>query len=348
MSPHNRSPIPKKVWGAYSLPLYPAGPIVPELTTGFSSARVWRVDTKSGLFGLRAMPADEIEIPRLAGLHRLLKHVFDQGVVQVAIPLARLDGSTITILGDQVWQLEPWMPGVADLSGNPSERRVCAATQALARWHLAAATFRPHAFEEPWFFSTPAGASDGIAERQARLASWNTQKLALADRQMGAMGWAEFSRLGSRILELFRDVAPGVAVALDRAAGLRPPLLPCLRDVWSAHILFTGDEVTGLIDAHACRSDCVATDLARLLGTMVGDDRRAWDIGLAAYNDLRPLSSEEEDLVEVFDKSGVLLSAMNWIDWCVIEQRASAQSARLIARLATFAARLEKLAEGSS
>src|SRR5258708_31355678 len=42
----------------------------------------------------------------------------------------------------------------------------------------------------------------------------------------------------------------------------------CLGDVWSAHVLFTGDEVMGLIDYGGMPLDHPAQDLARLFGSM--------------------------------------------------------------------------------
>ena len=122
------------------------------------------------------------------------------------------------------------------------------------------------------------------------------------------------------------------------------PLQPCLRDIWHDHVLFTGDIVTGLIDPHAARSDSVATDLARLLGTLVGDDRRGWDSGLAAYQEVRPLSAAELAMIELFDQSGVLLSGMTWLDWHLLQGRVFKNREGVLARLRSIAVRLKNLA----
>ena len=69
------------------------------------------------------------------------------------------------------------------------------------------------------------------------------------------------------------------------------PLQPCLRDVWHDHVLFQGDEVTGLIDPSAARTDTVAADISRLAGSLIADDRRAWGKAMDAYQAVRPLSA---------------------------------------------------------
>jgi len=86
-------------------------------------------------------------------------------------------------------------------------------------------------------------------------------------------------------------------------------------------VLFSGDDVTGLIDPNASRSECVAADLARLLGSLIGDDRSAWDAGLASYQAARPLTLNELALVELYDQSAVLLSGMTWLDWHCLQGR---------------------------
>jgi Ser/Thr protein kinase RdoA (MazF antagonist) len=71
--------------------------------------------------------------------------------------------------------------------------------------------------------------------------------------------------------------------------------------------------VTGLIDPSACRKDCVATDLARLVGSLVGDDRARWSAATAFYASQRPLTDAEAALLPALDQSGVILSAMAWL-----------------------------------
>src|SRR5205085_7730253 len=82
--------------------------------------------------------------------------------------------------------------------------------------------------------------------------------------------------------------AAGEAVqkpALMEALAVAPQLAlqPAIRDVHHEHVLFTGDQVTGLIDFGALRIDTPLTDVARLVGSLVGDDAEARRIALDAY-----------------------------------------------------------------
>jgi Ser/Thr protein kinase RdoA (MazF antagonist) len=289
------------------------------------------------------MSADTVDRQRLAGLHRLLAHVHNLGVTQVAVPLAGLDGATFFEAQGQIWQLEPWMPGSADFVANPSEPRLHAALLCLAHWHRAAARFVARDADANWFFSTASAHSPGLAERCRQIARWTAPECAALRRRLADLKWKEFEELAREILDAFVSVAPRVAVSLKIGIDVPVPLQPCLRDVWHDHVLFTGDIVTGLIDAHAARSDSVATDLARLLGTLVGDERWRWDGGLAAYQEVRPLLAVELAMIELFDQSGVLLSGMTWLDWLLLQVRVFKDREPVLARLRSITGRLRNL-----
>ena len=91
--------------------------------------------------------------------------------------------------------------------------------------------------------------------------------------------------------------------------------------MWHDHILFQADEVTGVIDFGAMRVDSIATDIARLMGSLVGDDADAWQAGLEAYESVRPLSGEERSLLATLDWANLILAAANWIRWLCLEGR---------------------------
>ena len=75
------------------------------------------------------------------------------------------------------------------------------------------------------------------------------------------------------------------------------------------------------VDLGGMRLDNVATDVARLLGGLVGDDASRWRQGLAAYERTRPLSPDETTLVQTFDQSTVLMSGISWAEWVFQQQR---------------------------
>ena len=70
-------------------------------------------------------------------------------------------------------------------------------------------------------------------------------------------------------------------------------LQPCLRDARPEHFLFEGDRLSGLVDFGAMGVDCVAGDLARLIGEWLDGDPAARGEALAAYERIRPLEPAE-------------------------------------------------------
>lgn len=313
------------------------------ITGGFSGARIWKLETAGGAYALRATDAAAIDANRLSGLHRLVAHVHSRGLTQVAQPEHTLEGTTFVEDAGLIWQLEPWMPGVADFSKNPDQARLAAAIGCVGRWHQAAADFVPHDSESRWFYSARSASSSGLAERLREIGRWNRPACEELRLRLNSSSWPDFADLGRSLLDRFTTLAPRIAgrVKLGLSTGVR--IQPCLRDIWHDHVLFTGDRVTGLIDPNGARSDSVATDLARLLGSLVGDDGCAWDAGLKSYQEVRPLTLDELALVEIFDQSAVLLSGMTWLDWHCLQGREFERRDTVLDRLRMLLARLEVL-----
>jgi Ser/Thr protein kinase RdoA (MazF antagonist) len=346
-SPESIPPAPefdlRQIFARYPAVCRPDLTSRPESAAGFSGASVWKVESPGGTCALRATSASSIDRERLAGLHGLIAHVRGLGVTQVAVPIASLDGATFFESQGQIWQLEPWMPGSADFAVNPSEPRLRAALKCLAHWHRAAASFVARNIETRWFLTSASARSPGLAERIGQIARWTAPECAMLRSRLAVLEWKEIEEPAREILDAFVRVAPRVAISLKIGIDAEVPLQPCLRDIWHDHVLFTGDIVTGLVDPHAARSDSVATDLARLLGTLVGDELGRWDSGLAVYQEVRPLSTAELAMIELFDQSGVLLSGMTWLDWILLQGRDFRNREGVLVRLRSIIGRLRIL-----
>jgi homoserine kinase type II len=281
---------------------------------GFSGAKVFQVETDSGPLCVRQWPATRPPSERLRELHRFLKFLHERGVSEVAVPLESRAGLTLVEVEGRLWQLEPWKPGTADFLAQPGDQRLRNAMHALARLHLAAAEYAATAAGREWFYRSAADRSPAVDERVAMLrrrdAVWLQGVVA-----SGAKRWGPRVRsLLEEPLRHYARTAPTIAAELASLQMTTFRLHPCLRDVWDAHVLFTGDEVTGIIDPGAARTENVASDLARLLGSFLASDQPGWEFALSAYSDVRPLSLDERRLVRVLDRSGVVLSGLTWIE----------------------------------
>jgi Ser/Thr protein kinase RdoA (MazF antagonist) len=329
---------------------------------GFSGAVVLRVVVQDNPsvpeveYCLRGWPPESLTRERLLGLHRLLEHIHKCGVTQVPVPLRSKFGTTLYAEASQFWQLEPWLPGTADFQADPNDARLRNTMIVLAQWHDAASRFEPRESEATWFKSYAAANSPTVADRLERIERFRDRDVSnlrqlLQEATHLPPREPEFFELidvSQRILDLFSLSADRVAEELSAYRNLRFRLHPCLRDVWHDHVLFEGDQVTGLIDPSAARSETPATDLARLLGSLLGDDRERWELAIAAYRSVRPLSEREATLARVIDQSTVLLSGLTWLERLFVHRLKYSNSSRVLDRLRQIASRLDRLAGRAS
>lgn len=302
---------------------------------GFSGAEFWRVSVGDDQFCLRRWPREHPDRRRLEYIHSVLEHVTRCGLTSVPAPVRTRDGGSFVRLDGSFWELAPWLPGAADFSDDPNPRRLEAALVALARFHQHAATHSEH---RPVIAESP-----GVQKRLAQLVTLvetDCDKIRLGKSRSD---WRAMNDRADRLLDLFDQCWQGVQTRLSAAARERVAIQPCVRDIWHDHVLFTGDEVTGIVDFGAMRHETVAGDVARLLGSLVRDDPQGWHDGIAAYQAVRPLSVSETDLIRVFDQSNVLMSGMNWLKWIYVDGRRFEDGERILARLDETLARLQHL-----
>lgn len=305
--------------------------------TSFSGARLWRITTPRGELCLRGWPAEHPSRERLEFVQAVLWHVDQEGFRRAPLPLETNHHHGFVHHNGHYWELTPWLPGTADYRQRPNATRLANALAALAEFHLAARTF-------PLPETGPIG-SPGMSERVMRLQGLLGGRLAQLRAAALPADWPELAPIRRRLVELAGELGPKLLPALDAASQLDVSLQPCIRDVWHAHVLFSGDEVTGIVDFGAMRPDNVAADVARLLGSLAQDCDEDWQHGLAAYQRVRPLNPNERELIEAFDRSTVLMGGLQWLEWIAIEGRTFASRPAVLDRLHEFLARGTVLAQ---
>ena len=296
-------------------PLFSAG--------GMSGAEFWRLESPRGLLALRRWPAEHPTPDGLRFIHSVLRHVAGNGFRIVPVPMAAVDGETFVELGGFLWELEPWLPGVADYEQSPRAEKLRAAMRALAEFHVAAATFPG---------GSSLGPSPAAQSRLIRLRELQSGGIDLLARSIKDDMWPEFAQLAREFLADLPKAIPGAIAELAPLASVALPLQPAIRDIWQDHVLFDGDRVTGIIDFGAMRIETPAGDVARLMGSLVGDEEVLWREGLTAYAAIRPFSEHELAAVSAFDVSGTVIAGCNWIRWIYVEGRSFENREKILER----------------
>jgi len=294
---------PRSVLGHYPGLLHPRGITPLGNRGGFSGARLWRVGCEIGDVCLRAWPAP-VTAAAIAFQHELMLRARQAGLSFVPLVYSTIEGKTWVEYEGRLWEATSWQPGAADFAANPSAERLRNACVALANVHCA---WTPSLRQE--------GVCPAVQRRLARAAEWS---------QLIGCGWRDpvtascpgsirplveraCQLLATHVLDVPRMLAPFEAKSVS--------LQPCLCDVWHDHLLFEGETLTGLVDFGGAKIDHVSVDVARMLGSLVGDDNRKWAFGLEAYRQVRSFSIEDEAMARALDASGVIVGLVNWLVW---------------------------------
>ncbi len=279
--------------------------LLQRVASGLSGASVWRLNGTSGDWAVRRWPEGYDE-NRLTWIHQVLLGLPQS--LPLPIPLRTLDGQSFARRGDSLWSVEPWMRGEANYWREPSDKKLVAAVQALAAFHRAV---------QDWASGPqliPAIANRIVALKQ------HSDSVAHYAKAIGDSR-DELPRLSREILVGAQFQIVPWQRALNAVAQASEVLVPCMRDVWHDHVLFVGDRVSGLIDFGSLRLDSIATDFARLVGSLVDDDERQWRLALDAYRSAGNFAQGNVSLIGVIDGSSQVIAGLNWVRWLFVEKR---------------------------
>lgn len=308
------------------------------VTGGFSGAVIWKVSVAGNQLCLRRWPQVHPSLNGLLAIHGLLEHVATAGYDLVPVPLSTRYGESYFLNEDHLWELTPWMPGEPLLSQAPSDEKLTAAMVTLARFHQAAQDYQ-YQDQQPKLARSP-----GLQDRFTMLQDLRTGGLPQLWQATRATEASDLRELAFELLEGIGRSLDLVANSLAQLVETPLPLQWCLRDVRHDHLLFAGDEVSGLLDFGAVAVDSVAGDVARLLGSLVNEDHQCWQKGIAAYTQQRQLSPAEQNAIVAFDQGGLLCSATNWVRWLFVEGKSFPQIHALHDQLVWLRNRLQALA----
>ncbi len=302
---------------------------------GLSGARLWRYRSGQGALVFRGWPPEGPDRTHLERVHRWLATAGDLGFIPA--PIADRSGRTLVEHEGRFWELAPWMPGAAEAARPPAPTRVRSAFAALAAFHQRLGGERRD------------GVSPGLAHRYEAIRHLLAGEFDRLEREIVATAASrqdEARVMALRWLAMARSAAPNLLDPLRQAAGRIVPLQPCLRDARPEHFLFEGDRVSGLVNFGAMGVDCVAGDLARMLGDWLEGDSTARAEALAAYDGIRPLDGGEAALIDAFATSSALLIGEHWIRWQYVEGRRFEDPAAVAQGIARGLDHLERLVGG--
>jgi homoserine kinase type II len=293
---------------------------------GFSGARIWRGDDTSGtpVLALKAWPlaTSAEQLGRVHGWMGRAAHLpFVPAVLRTS------EGNTFVSETGRVWDVCRWMSGVPCADPPPTPDRVANACAAVAALHLA---WPPHLTPAP---------CPGILNRLRVLAEFRTT-LDATDHTR-AENDPVLGPVVVRAGELVRREAPRAAGVLRPWANAPGPIRPCVRDLRADHVLFTGDDLSGIVDYGAMTEDHPAVDLARLLGELCGEDDSLVTVGVDAYRSSGGSPDVSFELVRVLDRTGVLCSIIGWLRRVLNHEQLGVDPISMAHRITKLISRLE-------
>lgn len=195
---------------------------------------------------------------------RLMEHAQACGVI-CPLPVKNREGSALNTLAGRPAAIVTFLDGIS--VNHPSEAHCAALGAALAQFHVCTSNF-------PMQRSNSLGLQ-GWQDLAARIG-------ADADQVMGGLKGLIESTLETLAVEWPRDLPTGIIHA----------------DLFPNNVLFTGNQITGVIDFYFACTDILAYDLVICLNAWCCEADGRFNLAkaqamLAAYHKIRPISEAE-------------------------------------------------------
>ncbi|MDO4574716.1 MAG: aminoglycoside phosphotransferase family protein [Planctomycetia bacterium] len=339
---------------------------------GFSGAAFWKVHGKNGDYCLRRWPKGYPTLEKLQFIHAVLWQANQEGFRKLPLPVETLEHLTFVSDREHYWQLEPWIRGEADYASHPGSKRLVSAMVTLAEFHQAVRNFPLPATK---------GASSLLLNHEKGLLSWGEERFQRLEQTIRARGMGEnedrsevcflsdlsdsdapqmakeatipfplparqkkmLENISLRILRNVRQLRQALLGKVVQCGNYAVALQPCIRDIHAGHLFFVRNQVSGIIDFENLQADNVATDVARLLGSLAENDPLLWVLGLTAYQSVRRLTDPELEILHTCKKSYVATTALRWLDYIYVQKNPVRCSAHLLRRLKNLETCLEYL-----
>ena len=342
---------------------------------GSSGSLFWKIYGNHSAFCLRRWAKEYPTLERLQFMHAILWHLHQEGFTRVPLPVETREHLGYVADQGYFWQLEPWIEGEADFAARPSRAKLLSAMLTLADMHEALRTFPVEynhgpsvtaAVRRQQIFAWDEVKIEAIFDRVCLLDCLRTTGIHptkigyldhLADTDLPPcpdISWEEelsetprtpihhLNAAAKKILRTIKHYRPAILRQLSECLEHDVPMQPCVREIHAGHVFFKENRVSGILDFGAVQLDNVSVDIARLLGSLAGNDVEMWTDGLNAYQTVRRLSRRELKLVRLLDHCHTAAAALRWLETIYITNHITECSPRVVQQMKTLFQRLER------
>ena len=296
---------------------------------GFSGAEFWKITVGQSEYCLRRWPHSKPTRSQADVIYSTLEYVRQHSDLPLAFPIQTVHGEPMCRADDAYWELSLWMPGkpIAETEINDDQLR--AAARVLAEFHNTTSSL-----------SQQQRVSPAIEFRCAMIDRlWATQLEQLQATQ-DVSGVVD-TGVKKMLLEQFRYQAHALRQQLELLRSVPVLQVPIFGDIWSDHVLFHNDEVSGIADFGAMKIESPCLDIARLFGSYADYSSEALRRGISYYREFRELNDLDLGLIELYDRGYVILAGIQWLIWIELEQRVFSDNEAVRQRLHRLVRRCE-------
>lgn len=294
---------------------------------GLSGASVWRISVaglvKVETWALKCWPEGS-RVERVSEIHGVLKTARANRcpAIPEALELVNPPSSWMNA-GGRIWESSKWSEGQpADLHQHLEQT-----VEELATWVARFAS-------SVEVLGRSRGVPKTIVDRRQRFEGLSrTLKSPIAIGGLGQTNTYNEKQKHAlcRAIQVldwtWPRAAPELGLALISWTQEKLDLQYVVRDVHFGNTLFLRGKLIAFVDFDAVRMDTPASDLSRLVGSVLlersgeVDADAVWVVALAAYRRVRPLSLSEESLAKWLAEINPLINLANWVVWLAIEGR---------------------------